>query len=653
MKKKLINILILIFFYHYSNAQTNTSTCIYVRFIDGITQTASVDNGKQNIKITFSKASVKNSLKKIQISEDSITIALPTFNISDTLKIRPNGMKVSHSNMSKLYKIKINKNRQTEVLNQLRSMSDVLYAEPEITGSLYTIPNDTRYQEQYALFPKIHQATGKPIYKKTISAEAAWSIYNGNPNNIIAIVDGAVENYHEDLQNKISGGDQDYNTSYRLANPDTYTHGTRVSGIAAASSNNDRGICGVDWMAKIHPQTWKKEGEITGYNAIMDAVNYSPNVHVINCSWGTESESTIVREAIAYAYKNNRTIVAAIGNVGEVSAGANPYPAASNHVIAVGSTNYDGQASGSISRNYIDLCAPGMNILTTSDGYYSSDESGSSLAAPHVSGVASLLKGYQLSLANDDIENLLKLSADKVDGMAGANFTTSYGYGFLNAEKALNYLRPPYKLLQKTTGSGNIANSVNLGLVRFIGAMGLASTYYSVNRIEIQKTISLPENITNIVGIWGRGVFSSGWSQESPNYGEGFCEVVPGSITATTATLRTYVYDVYSQIGQHIGYRPCAPENAVMAYTVLATSNGLSELYTQDVYIQNEIINANRHTYGKDFYIGSNVTPTIPQGNVTINSGANVLTEGQTLTLQSGFECVSGSTFEFKNLEPM
>lgn len=92
-----------------------------------------------------------------------------------------------------------------------------------------------------------------------------------------------------------------------------------------------------------------------------------------------------------------------------------------------------------------------------------------------------------------------------------------------------------------------------------IAAPGLSTGNYLVKRIEVQKTVALPSSMYDITGVWGRGVFTTGWSIANPNFGEGFCEVVQGSQTSTHVTLRTYVYEVYNILGPILWVLPFKP----------------------------------------------------------------------------------------------
>lgn len=468
--------------------------------------------------------------------------------------------------MSRLYKIELKKGVDVQnIIRQLSSLPEVLYAEPDGISVPCIAPNDTHYSlRQWSMNNSVN--IGRDIH-----AEAAWDIYKGSSSSIIAILDGGVDRNHVDLNDKITGGD------IGIGSGNWESHGTHVAGIAAAESNNGQGITGVDWNARVHPQRVDLGGDAETYQAIVDAVNYSSNVYVLNNSYALSYEdrrigrySTTVRQAVAYAYKNNRVFVAAMGNHQGTQPDVIAYPAGYPNVIAVGSTNNnDVIASSSGNGSHIDVCAPGVGIysIMPEDGY--DYLSGTSMATPHVAGLASLLKGYNTNLANDDIENIIQLSADKVSEMAGNNFTNEYGYGRINAGRALSFLKNPYQLVQATATGGTAVSTSGSYVHQFMGASGLATGNYLVKRIEVQKTIPLPSTIYNISGLWGRGVHTTGWRASSPNFGEGYCEIVPGSLTDTNVTLRTYVYQIWDILGRYFGYYPKSPSNVTFAYSVL------------------------------------------------------------------------------------
>jgi hypothetical protein len=571
-------------------SQSSNDIGILVYFKDGITTKSSVVSGQMIRKAKINKVSLRKSFENIAISEDSLNAALPNFNQSDTLRILEDGRKINQLDMSKLYKIKLRKGLDIyKTIDQLKSLSEVLYAEPDGIIKPEYQPNDPNYQYQWNLEDQFRPDAG-------IHMEKAWDIYKGNVNNIIAIIDGGVDVTQVDLKNKIVG------VNVGIGSGDWANHGTEVAGIAAAETNNNLGIAGVDLNARILPKRMDTGGVAATYQAIVDAVNFSPNVSVLNNSYSIykgdgitlSPQSLTVREAIAYAYKNNRVFVSVMGNEQLTQPNVTAYPGGNEHVIAVGGTTSDAQIDfHSGIGSHIAVCAPGVNILTTFTGNRYLYGSGTSMAAPHVTGIASLLKGYNSNLANDDIENIIKLSADKIPAMNGDNFNTTYGYGRVNAELALKYLLPPYTFVQQTAISGTTVNTSKQDEAQFFTAGNLASGNYLVQKIEVQKTVPLPNNIINVVGAWGRGAFSTGWSTANPNFGEGFCDVVPGSLTNTSMTLRTYVYDVTTLLGVHLGYYPVSPANATFAYTVLGlikpTIAGPSQICDQGTYTINNL----------------------------------------------------------------
>ncbi|MCY1633075.1 S8 family peptidase [Marinifilum sp. D737] len=529
-------------------------------FKEGVSQEIKLKKGTSVKTARIDNAKLKSTLSKIGLTDSSLKVALPKFNKKDTLKLLSNGKKIKQPDMSNLFRIQVPKGKKRkELIDYLNDLPEVLYAEANGTVAPCIVPNDSRYSEQWGL--------NNPANPNAdIHAEAAWDIYTGNSNNIIAIIDGGTDVNHPDLNDKISGGDSGY--GWR-------GNGIHVSGIAAAESNNNQGVSGVDWNARLHNQRIDNvQDDADTYQAIVDAVNYSENVHVLNNSWGLTNDdespgrsSTIVRQAIAYAYKANRVFVAAMGNHQLTHPDVVHYPAGYDNVISVGATNNgNGLADFSVHGNNINVCAPGVNILSTDVNGGYGYRSGTSMATPFVSGLASLLKGYNPNLENDDIKNIIELSADD---LGVPSYDTQFGHGRINAERALNYLRAPYTLAQWSAKGGTVVNSTSRYSMIMMGVLGLASGTYLVKRHEVQKDVQFPQGFCSLVGAWGRGVSTSGFNVLNPNFGEGFCEVVQGTLTDTGVSLRTYVYEIWSITGAYIGYYPTSPSNVNFAYTTL------------------------------------------------------------------------------------
>lgn len=556
-----------------ATAQRNPQKEILVFFTEGAALETKIQNDKTITLPVFSSEILKQNLLRLGLTESSFEPANPRFVEADTLKVLADGTRLQQLNMTKLFRLRVDDDdTRNTLIKELNKIPEVLYAEQNGTVTPYLIPSDDRFNEQWGLRNTIFPG-------RDIHAEQAWDIFTGNPTNIIAIVDGGVDVNHEDLNEKVTGGDTGFGWG---------GHGIHVAGIAAAESNNGQGVSGVDWNAQIHPQRIDNvQDDVDTYNAIVDAVNFSPNVHVLNHSWGLtfpdESpgrNSITVRQAFALAYKANRTSVVAMGNHQQTNPGVVAFPAGFDNVIAVGASNIQDVVAGFSARgNHIDVAAPGVTILSTFTGGGYGNNSGTSMATPHVSGIASLLKGFNANLSNDDIENIIRLSADDLDNPGAGDGTTpgfdqSSGAGRVNAERALGFLVAPFSLNRLSSQGGTTFGSpTNYYNVLFLTAAGLSSAWYSVQRYEVRKSVTFPQSYCQFVGAWGRGVGTTGWSVANPNYGEGFCEVVPGTLTSTGAVLRTYVYKVYTILGQYVGWYPTSPGNVTFQYSVLGIPN--------------------------------------------------------------------------------
>lgn len=378
------------------------------------------------------------------------------------------------------------------------------------------------------------------------------------------------------MQAKIIGGDAGF---------DANNHGVHVAGIAAAISNNNLGISGVDHFARIHPQRIGGLDDAGTTRAVTDAVRFSPDVRVLNNSWGSifgfdefgngipGRYSTVVRSGFATAYKQNRVSCIAMGNHNLYSGGRYTnvvaFPAGFNSgLLAVGATDIGDNHAGFSARGaHIDVSAPGVDILSTVGTNDYAPMSGTSMATPHVSGLASLLRGFNQNLANDDIEQIIRLTTEDVNG---GGFDNELGTGRINAQAALQSLQAPNQLFQWNATGGQVVNTTNQVRRIFLGFPGLADAAYLVRRSEVRTNVTFPTAMCQLIGAWGRGVGTTGYREErGVSYGEGICEVVPGTLTNTSATLRTWIYEVWSINGQYIGFSPRAANNVVFQYTVL------------------------------------------------------------------------------------
>jgi len=217
--------------------------------------------------------------------------ALPDFNPVDTLRVTENGWEARLPNYTYLYILQVatNVNRDSAII-ELKRLNEIIYAEKNRKGeSFYTEPND-EYFNMYQW--NLNDETGNI----GIDVMRAWDLSRGSNNIKIGIIESGLDTTHIDLKGRGFSGDPP--TSY-LAD-----HGTHVCGIAAAMTNNNKGIAGVDWYARIDFQNWSPGDILNFYNAVIAAVNSGSRI--INCSWGIPGGfSQTLYSVFKYAYQSN------------------------------------------------------------------------------------------------------------------------------------------------------------------------------------------------------------------------------------------------------------------------------------------------------------------------------------------------------------
>lgn len=313
-----------------------------------------------------------------------------------------------------------------EALSQaITDSGPVKYVEKNETYHAQYLPNDPKYGEQYVA--------------EAIDAPTAWEQTLGSSDVTIALVDQGVQYDHPDLEaNMSSSPGRDFvngDSDPYPENPSEEPHGTHVAGIAGARTGNEQGVSGVSNSTLLSARVLNSSGW-GSVSDIADAVEWAVDqgADVINLSLGGGGRSQTMQNAVTYASSNGVLVVVAAGNSGsnEVT-----YPAAYDECIAVSALDPDESfASYSNYGDAIELTAPGTNVVSTwtGDGYDTA--SGTSMAAPVVSGVAGLALA-QYDLTNEELRTHLRNTAvdtglpetkqgvGRVD--AGAALTTSPG----------------------------------------------------------------------------------------------------------------------------------------------------------------------------------------------------------------------------------
>ncbi|MBB6675282.1 S8 family peptidase [Cohnella nanjingensis] len=282
------------------------------------------------------------------------------------------------------------------------------------------VPNDTLYSKYQWNLPEI-------------ATEQGWRVTKGNRDVVVAVVDTGVQLDHPDLQGRLVDGTNIVDPS---APPnDDVGHGTHVAGIIAAEVNNHEGVAGMTWYTKIMPvKALDSTGAGTTYS-VAEGIIWATDhgAQVINLSLGNYAQAQFLHDAIKYAYDQGVVVVAASGNDNTDRPG---YPAAYPEVIAVGATDPDeARAAYSNYGSYIDVAAPGTQIASTYPGSRYAALSGTSMASPHVSALASLIRAANPQMTNVNVAELMRKTAKDL-GAAGKD--NDFGYGQIDVRAAVS-----------------------------------------------------------------------------------------------------------------------------------------------------------------------------------------------------------------------
>lgn len=342
---------------------------------------------------------------------------------------------------------------------------------------LSNIPNDPYYSSAW--------------YLQSVNAPAAWATTTGSSDITVADIDTGFALSHQDLVDhweynlaesgggkETDGIDNDSNgyvddylgwdfTTSGLGdnNPQAGTtnpsgsgtsHGTETAGLVGAVGDNSIGTTSISQNVSILPLQVINDNGSGWSDAVANAITYAvdQNVDVINMSLGTSGDDPIVRQAVDYAYDNNVVVVAAAGNCGNAGTGGvctgNPtgfitFPASYNRVIAVGATtNTNARASFSSYGQRLDVVAPGSGTIISptwtsgnATSAYAGTLYGTSYSSPIVASSVALIRSIRPSSSVDDVRALIMAGASKLGGMGGSFYSTSYGHGILDVNKAI------------------------------------------------------------------------------------------------------------------------------------------------------------------------------------------------------------------------
>lgn len=284
-------------------------------------------------------------------------------------------------------------------------------------------PNDPLWAQQYG--PRL------------INCPAAWDRTRGNAAVRIVILDTGIDLTHADLRGKVVGG-RDFSGKGTVQ--DGNGHGTHVAGTIAAVTNNGEGVAGVVWDCPLIVGKVLADSGAGSYSSIAQGIIWAADhqAWIVSMSLGGSAESQTLQDACRYAYAKGVMLICAAGNAGAAGS-SKSWPAAYAECIAVAAVDANSnRASFSSWNDDVEISAPGVAVLapwpiSLGRGSYISI-SGTSMATPHVAGVAALIRGARKSLTTDRVRLLLWGTARDLQT---PGFDWHTGAGLLDASAAV------------------------------------------------------------------------------------------------------------------------------------------------------------------------------------------------------------------------
>lgn len=434
----------------------------------------------------------------------------------------------------------------SDLRRKLLQNSNIAYVEPNYIYKTQVLPDDSDFSKLWGLH-NTGQDSGKA--DADIDMPEAWDREKGE-SVVVGVIDTGINYTHPDLIENIwvnpgeiegNGIDDDGNGyiddihGYDFVNDDNDPmddnfHGSHVSGTIAAKGDNGKGVSGICWNAKLVALkflSWWGSG--SSADAI-DAIAYANamQIPVTNNSWGGGPFSTPLKEVIQDAEAKGFLFIAAAGNSGVDNDQSPHYPSSYDvsNVIAVAATDSQDELAdfSNFGKNTVHLAAPGDRIYSCSLGESYEYSNGTSMAAPHVTGVAALLKSFNSDLKAADIKSLI---LNSVDALPVLNSKSISG-GRLNAHKALEASEIDWIEIDSTEGviAAGASKNIQVSVDARGQPVGLneAEIYFETNDPD-QKILPLlvkmnvnSDGANNLVGIrTGTTTIELSWSAPAGN----------------------------------------------------------------------------------------------------------------------------------------
>jgi len=417
---------------------------------DGSNKLVIEKNGSRYLANTVIVKLKKNNL---QLKGQSVQLSSGIMKKAEPLAVKniAKVYKAESSELSKIVEIKYSaKKDPAEAAAELMESGEVEWAEPRYLYLPNSSVNDPEFAKQWNL--------------QNIMAEKAWELCKGDTNIVIGIVDSGVDWDHPDLAANIKtnwkeipgNGIDDDNNGYvddvrgwdfgGLNNSpdndpveDKADHGTHVAGIASAVTNNSTGIASIGYNCRLLPVKVSSDNMrsptggpyiIYGFEGIVYAADNG--ARIINCSWGGADYSKAGQDAINYALSKGALVVVSAGNANSSTA---EYPACYDGVMSVAATDVnDARCSFSSYGKRVSVSAPGGAIYSTWFNDVYATMSGTSMAAPLVSGLAALVATKFPGYTSAQIKEQIRVNTDNI---IAPGFEYMLGSGRINAYKAL------------------------------------------------------------------------------------------------------------------------------------------------------------------------------------------------------------------------
>lgn len=555
-----------------------------------------------------------------------------------------------------------------EAIDEFKKDPNVEVVEPNFTVKILATPNDPYYSSSGSWGQPYDDLWGI----KKINSAAAWNKTTGSSSVVVADIDTGVDRNHVDLANNMwvnsaetpnNGIDDDGNgyiddyygwdwVNNDNSPMDDHGHGTHTAGTIAGVGNNSTGVVGVNWSVKIMALKFLSSGGSGSLSNGIRALEYAADMgaDVSSNSWGCFCNSTSMDNAIRYEHDRGMVISVAAGNSNWDALSYSP--ASTTTAMTIAASDYlDRRASFSNYGEKIDVAAPGVDILSTraainpmctssrTVGTNYCRVSGTSMATPHVAGLAALLWAQDPSLTNEEIRQLIREGADDL-GSVGKD--RNFGYGRINSNNSVSATSP--KPLAPIITSPKGRSTVSGSTVNIVGSVpGPNFASY-----KIEKASSRSPSSWSTLKISSTQVINGVLATVSTSNFSGNRNII--RVTATKSNGKIYQYQVHDIRGPADTTPPSRPtgvkaklvsasridvswnassDNVAVSNYYLYRNGGLYKVITGTKYIDRSVSAGRTYSYyvrARD--TSGNLSSKSATVKITIPAGSPVRKKG-------------------------